>query len=82
MQAAYHANIYNPGRTSNIPVNGFAGMFKFDFRLEDTEYGPADSNSSRPNPIEDEATQGKEAGPPLVTYQVQDLASNVSSVAV
>jgi hypothetical protein len=51
------------------------GMFKFDFNLEDTEDEVVDIKSSG-NPIEEESTQGEER-PPLVTYQVQDLASDI-----
>lgn len=50
-------------------------MFKFDFISEDTENDLADSKSSS-NDMKEESLPQKEP-PPLVTYQVQDLASNV-----
>jgi len=52
-------------------------MFKFDFNLEDTDSEVLDSNCIETGVNEEQTPQEKQPPPPLVTYQVQDLASKV-----
>ena len=50
-------------------------MFKFDFNLEDTDCDPLDSRIG--TEVNEEQTPLEKKPPPLVKYQIQDLASNL-----